>query len=201
MDPVADRLDLALEFATARPDPFDELADEFAGQDEAISPAQLHLKARETAVLAAAVRSSYALAVGDGLTHAAFHVAATFGLTGHIDLVVSSQSLSRMAETAVTRHSLSEKIRVHLGKPAEVVPSLNGPLDFIVVELEPVACHQLYESLVRLLRTGGTLVFQPWQADPDDEWLRELLDRLAGDDRFYAHMPAVESPLVAVRRR
>lgn len=189
----------AIEFARRDSDRFAELlADGVAPESHAAAL----VRSRFYAALAAATRASYILAVGDSLVHAGFHVADGFGPTGRLDLVVADPDVARNVTTAIGRHSLGEFVRVHNANAVAVVSNLNGPFDLVLADLPPDDAGPIYEHFVRLLRVGGSLAItlpEPPQAEADsaDAWLQHL----ANDERLYVHIPATQSPAVAVRRR
>lgn len=184
----------ANEFLGSAPDRFAELAPAGEGEEQAGIAARL--RARYLAALAAATRATYVLCVGDGLAHAAFHIAAGFGHTGHLDLVAADLDSVRDVPTAIARHSFEERMRLHAANAINVVPNLNGPLDLVIAEVAGLDWETLYEPLVRLVRTGGSLVLIA-PAPASDGWAT----RLAADERLYVHVPETESPILAVRRR
>jgi predicted O-methyltransferase YrrM len=191
---VTDYRSRANAFAGRVPDRFLELAPA-ADEDEQSNIAAL-LRARYLAALAAATRATYVLAVGDGLAHAAFHVAAGFGHTGHLDLVAANPDVARDVQSAIARHSFDERMRLHAANAINVVPNLNGPLDLVIADVSGLDWAALYEPLVRLVRTGGSLVLIA-PAPASDGWVA----RLAEDERLYVHVPETESPILAIRRR
>jgi hypothetical protein len=188
---VEDRKAAAIEFATRQPERFSDL---LGAHDEGWA-AQAILRARFHAAFAAATRATYVLAIGEELAHSAFHVAAGFGHTGHLDLVVADPPLGKSIAGAITRHSLDERIRLHNANPTSVVPNLNGPFDLLIVNTHSVDADSLYEHCVRLLRVGGSMTIE--LAGEPARWL----EKLATDERLYVHVPDTESPVIAVRRR
>jgi predicted O-methyltransferase YrrM len=206
------RAELAANFAAQRSGRFDDLeaaVSRFSPVDRVATdfyPA-----------FAAAVHASYVLSLGDELAFPALKVAGGFGPVGRLDLVIGDPELAKAAEGFLTPLDMVEAVRVHRGNPSQVVPGINGPYDLVLARMAPGAFLDLYEPLVRLLRTGGTLLLGPWRRPgdcvefeapgPDDgeapppEREAELLERLADDARFLTHLPDTESPLIAVRRR
>jgi predicted O-methyltransferase YrrM len=182
----------AIDFATRNTDRFADLVPQSPAENAA---AVSLVRSRFYAAFAAATRTTYVLTVGDRLVHAAFHIADGFGHTGHLDMVVSDPPLAKSVTTAISRHSLEERIRLHNANPTSVVPNLNGPFDLLIVDARPVEAAVLYEHLVRLLRVGGSMALE-LPAD-GGQWL----ERLATDERLYVHVPDTESPTIAVRTR
>lgn len=168
-------------------------------------------EARYLAAIAAAARATYVLAFSSGLGYLALHLSEVFGHTGRLDLLENDASHASIVEAAARTHGLADRINVYRGRVADVVPSLNGPFDLILLDAKLAEVAPLYDTLVRLLRTGGSLVIANAEGvhgastaeEPgrDEVRAREFLDRLAADEQVYAAFPAVPSPIIAVRRR
>lgn len=198
------RARLAADFAAQQSRRFDDLA-----EDMSKTAAVDRVAADFYVAMAAAASASYVLSLGDALAYPSLRVATGFGTVGRLDLVLSDPDLAKIAEAALRPLDLGESVRVHRGTPAQVVPGINGPYDLVMARIEPAMFLELYDYVVRLLRTGGSLLLGPWHRAGDDgdedqprpEGEAELLERLAEDSRFVAYLPATESPLIAVRRR
>jgi predicted O-methyltransferase YrrM len=147
-----------------------------------------------------------------GLGYLALHLSDVFGHTGRLDVLDNDPVHAGMVESAARDHNLSDRINVHRGAVAQVVPSLNGPFDLVLLDAHLPIVAPLYADVTRLLRAGGTLAI----ADPaavfaaaaapgadtrDATLTREFLNRLAGDDQFYSAFQSPPAPVIAVRRR
>lgn len=153
-------------------------------------------EARETAVMVAACRASYVLAIGSGLGYPALHTASVFGYTGRLDLVEASPAAAAFVEERASAHAIGDRVRVTLGAPSSVVPSLSGPYDVIVASAATVDAD-LAEDLVRLLRTGGAMLVRRAPEGSSSP----VLTRLARDARLLWHIPVAGGLAVGVKRR
>lgn len=115
---------------------------------------------REVEVLTRATHSSYVLELGAGVGQATLHIASAFGRTGRLDAVEPDPVHADLLENLVRRYALEEVVRVHRAAPTTVVSALSGPYDLIVVHEGLAALAGGYEDLVRLLRTGGSLILR-----------------------------------------
>jgi predicted O-methyltransferase YrrM len=195
-----DRAGLAADFAASQPGRFDDLLEELA----TVSTVDVVASGYYPAFVAAA-RASYVLSLGDGLVYAALRVAEGFGTVGRLDLVIRDPALATIVESGLVSHDLSEAVHIHRGLPAQIVPGINGPYDIVMADMAPAQVLDLFEPIVRLLRTGGSVVLAPWDRSSAESGEvpgeAALLQRLAEDARLLAHLPATESPLITVRRR
>ncbi|MEO9255690.1 MAG: hypothetical protein ABI305_09130 [Tepidiformaceae bacterium] len=145
---------------------------------------------RELAVLVRATRASYVLELGGGVGYSGLNITSSFGQTGRIDTIEPDPEHARLIRQNFARYSLEDRLRVHSARPVEVVPALSGPYDMIVINEGPMALDGIYEDLVRLTRTNGSIVMlrsgiQASTAGETDPFLvPPILARFAEDDRL-----------------
>ena len=181
--------DAATALTARRPGRFEPIHDEVVAhiaahgcQLEPLSPADL----RELEVLTRATHSSYVLELGAGLGEGTLHIAAAFGRTGRLDAVEADPAHADLLENLVRRYALDQVVRVHRAAPATVIRALSGPYDLLVAHEGLGALAAAYEDLVRLLRTGGSLILRipPAERIPGAAATEGgLLQRLADDPR------------------
>jgi len=138
------------------------------------------LRARELGVLVRAMHASYVLELGTGLGYVGLHIMDAFGRTGRLDTVERDPGHAGLAEANFRRFAFAERVRVHSGRATDVVPALSGPYDLITLDADPAGHIELYEHLLRLVRTSGSIIVSP---GADGEVAPALLSHLAEDDR------------------
>lgn len=180
--------ELAASLNLRRPDRFVDLC----------HPGDLPIDGRLLAALVHATRATYVLELGAGHGYGSLSIAAAFGLTGRLDAVEPSLDAVSCIEAAARDHGLSDRVKVIAAAPAAVVPGLNGPYDLVVVEQHGDGLLPVYGDLIRVMRTGGSLVL-PLVAHA--EAARPLLERLAGDERLAAYFPESLAPVLVTRLR
>jgi predicted O-methyltransferase YrrM len=145
---------------------------------------------RELAVLVRATRASYVLELGGGVGYSGLNITSSFGQTGRIDTVEPDPEHARLIRQNFARFALEDRLRVHSARAAEVVPALSGPYDMIVINEAPSAVDAIYEDLVRLTRTNGSIVILRRTIEAASPGEKEafpvppVLARLAGDNRL-----------------
>ena len=159
------------------------------------------LQSRELTVMVRATHSSYVLQIGGGNGYATLQVAATLGATGRVDVVEPDPVHVQLIEGNVERYGLRERVRIHGAAASEVIPPLSGPYDLVVGTAAWATYLPLFEDLLRLLRTGGSLYLLPRGAQGDDPGADELLGRLADDERLLTSFAPDLERVVAVRVR
>lgn len=166
---------------------------------EPLSPVDL----REVEVLTRATHSSYVLELGAGAGEATLHIAAAFGRTGRLEAVEPDSAHADLIELVVRRYALEQVVRVNRTSPTSVVPALSGPYDLIVAHEGIAALAAIYEDLVRVLRTGGSLLLRIPAAErvPGATGEGGLLQRLAQDPRMAPWFSPTLDRVLATRIR
>ncbi len=192
--------------------PWDQ-PDPFAGaRERALALAEAHsdpLKvptystARELGVLLAAFRASYVCLFSSGVGYGALHASSHFRNTGRADVVEPDPAIAEFTESLARQHALGEIVRVHLGAPAAVVPSLNGPYDAMVVDDLGPRHGEMADDIVRLTRTGGIILAQVHEpiSGESTPGHPSLAESFLTDGRLLCHIPAGAGIAVVVRRR
>ncbi|HXU22603.1 MAG TPA: class I SAM-dependent methyltransferase [Tepidiformaceae bacterium] len=181
--------EIAEQLTGRRPDRYAEVLDAMAPHRRShgcalVSPTAA--QARELAVVVRATRATYVLELGAGLGYAALHMVSAFGYTGRLDAVEGDPVHATLMEEHVRRYALEERIRVQRAAANEVVSALSGPYDLLVIHPGSGDVTLIYEDLLRLLRTNGSLVALAGSDAPASrtEGLPSFAERLADDDRI-----------------
>jgi len=141
---------------------------------------------RMLSVLVRATRATYVLEIGGGIGYSALHMTASFGQTGRLDVVEPNPVHATLIQEHARRFALAERIRVQNAAATSVVMALSGPYDLIAIHAEYVdECGSLFETLMRLLRVGGSLVVLAGRGRGADGEASLLAERLAEDPRVW----------------
>ncbi len=162
-----------------------------------------YLQAREIGMMLAALRASYVCMFSSGVGYGALHAASHFGTTGRAEVVEPDPAIAEFTEGLARQHALSEIVRVHLGAPGTVVPSLNGPYDAMVVDDLGTRHGEMAGDIVRLTRTGGAILAQLHEplATESDGAHRSLAEAFLADGRLLCHIPPGPGLAIIVRHR
>lgn len=183
IDGIAERL------TAARDDRYAEVLDGVAAHGAAHGCGMEIPSAAETrmlSVLVRATRATYVLEIGGGVGYSALHMTASFGQTGRLDVVEPNPVHATLIQEHARRFALGERIRVQNAAAASVVVALSGPYDLIAIHAEYVdECGPLFETLMRLLRVGGSLVVLAGKDGSEESEPSLLAERLAADDRVW----------------
>ncbi|MGE5594499.1 MAG: O-methyltransferase [Hyphomicrobiales bacterium] len=198
-------LDLAGDLTSRRGERFAAIRDDIAAHIASHRCASAPLSpidVREVEVLVASTRATYVLEVGAGLGEATVHMAAAFGRTGRLDAIEPDPAHGAFLESLVRRLALDSVIRVNIATPANVISALSGPYDLLVVHRDLDTLVPVYEDVIRLLRTGGSLAIRVPEAErPAASRDGGLLARMAEDPRLLPWFAPALDRVIAARVR
>ena len=132
------------------------------------------------------------LELGCALGYSVALTASAAGAERSVDAIEIDTSHAAMAEEAIARKGISERVRVFHGDSNDIVPNLPGPYD--VVFTDGGGYDDMWNDLRRLTRYGGVVVGRkPLEAEV--EKLVELLRARSGNGdegtvRVYAEVEA-----------
>jgi caffeoyl-CoA O-methyltransferase len=115
---------------------------------------------------------------------------------GHIDTCEVSEEHAEVAQRYIARSPYADRITIHLGPALETIERLGGDWDFVFIDADKENYGNYYDALLPRLAPTGLMAFDNtlWSGrvldGSDDSELtraiRELNDRLAGDERVVA---------------
>ncbi|MEX2080434.1 MAG: class I SAM-dependent methyltransferase [Dehalococcoidia bacterium] len=186
-----------------KPDHLDPISEAELARGRRTGP----LMGRKLQVLVRATRAYYILELGAALGFTGLRMLSSLGSTGRLDTIESDPAFAKEAEANFANNGFADRTRVHAASPERVVPGLNGPYDLIVLHAPIATLTTLYEDLVRLLRTGGSLFFSNL-TDANAEAAAgaegpglAFLNRLEADDRIALHISRDMDDALATRIR
>lgn len=136
------------------------------------------------------------LEVGCGLGYDAALMAEAVGPSAQVDTIEKSSLHADLAEQAISRVRLDDRVRILRGEATEVLRDMTDPYDIIFVDADWQDYPIWLEQFARLTRRGGLLIsanlfplFEEWaQYLPHKESIQEYLTALVHDDRFKTHI-------------
>lgn len=165
--------------------------------------APAYLEGRQLAVLTRSTHSTYVLELGSGLGYTSLHIASTFGATGRLDAVEIDPVHAAILDEQSRRYALNERIRVNAAAPRDVIRALSGPYDLVVITRGASGLPLMFEDIVRLVRTGGS-IFAPNLArlrHGNDADTSRFLELCAEDPRLLPSFPPQLDTMLAARVR
>ncbi len=140
--------------------------------------------------LAAAIDGKRVLEVGCGLGYSSLWLAFGSSPDGLVETIEQDRSHAEFARRHFQQEGYENRITVHQGHGAEVLPRLTGPYDLIFCDGDIDEYLVDLDHFLRLLRPGGLLVTSNLflgQHDPDLPGLEQAAayrERILGEDRL-----------------
>ncbi len=140
----------------------EELFQRLAAQTRAASDMpQMQVGAIEGRLLALLVRLSgarRALEIGTFTGCSALHIADALPAGGRLVTLDVDPATGAIAQAAFDEAGLSDRIERRLGPAAELIPTLEGPFDFVFIDADKVNYPLYWELVVPKVRPGGLIV-------------------------------------------
>lgn len=202
-------------YAAAHTTPPDELLAELAEETKATlrAPQMLTgpIEGRLLELLVHGIQARRVLELGTYSGYSSLSMAAGLQEGGHIDTCEVDEQHAEVAKRYIERSPYADRITVHLGPALETIDRLEGDFDFVFIDADKVNYMNYYEALVPRLAPTGLMAIDNtlWSGrvidDSDDSEetraIRELNDRIAGDDRVVAVQLSVRDGVTLIRRR
>ena len=130
---------------------------------------------------------------------------------GHIDTCEVSEQHAEVARRYHARSPYGDRITIHMGPALETIERLGGEWDFVFIDADKENYANYYDALLPRLAVTGLMAIDNtlWSGrvldEGDDEettrTIRELNDRVAGDERTIAVQLTVRDGVTLIRRR
>lgn len=108
--------------------------------------------------LAAGTGATRILEVGCGLGYSALWLAYGAAPDGRVESIESNAGHAELAQRHLDQEKYADRITLHLGRGAEVLPRLTGPYDLIFCDSDLDEYGAYLDHFARLLRPGGLLI-------------------------------------------
>ena len=125
---------------------------------------------------------------------------------GVLTSVDTEPEYHRVARKAFAQAGFAaNQARLILGRALDVLPRLSdGAYDLVFCDADAVAYPEYLTASMRLLRSGGIVVFNdalPRDADPAEDGARELADMIRNDDRVVPLLLPIAGGLLAAVKK
>jgi predicted O-methyltransferase YrrM len=165
---------------------------------------------RLLSLLVRAVGATRVLEVGTLFGYSGIWIARELPEGGHLDTIEIAALHADAAEHWFERAGLADKVTVHRGAGADVLPGLPGPYDAAFIDADKAGYPGYARLALERLRPGGIVIADnairrgrivEAGVSADDDGIRELHDLLAGDSGLVATtVPVGDGLAIAVKR-
>ncbi len=203
--------DYAAAHTTPPTDLLQELAEETRSTLRAPQMLTGTIEGRFLELLVHGLQAKRVLELGTYSGYSSLSMAAGLPEGGHIDTCEFDETHAEVARRYIARSPYADRITVHVGPALDTIPQLEGEFDFVFIDADKENYLNYYEALLPRLSPHGLMAIDNtlWSGrvlDAEDESdetkaIREINDRVAGDDRVVAVQLSVRDGVTLVRKK
>jgi caffeoyl-CoA O-methyltransferase len=117
-----------------------------------------HLQGALLQMLSHFIRPKRILEIGTFTGYSAICMAAGLPDGGVLHTIDIDEELEDIAAAHIAKAGLTEKIVRHIGKAADVIPTLNGPFDLVFIDADKQAYEAYYDLVFDKVPVGGCII-------------------------------------------
>jgi caffeoyl-CoA O-methyltransferase len=169
------------------------------------------IEGRFLELLVFGLQAKRVLELGTYSGYSSLSMAAGLPQGGHIDTCEADETHVEVARRYIAQSPYADRITVHLGSALDTIQQLEGEFDFVFIDADKENYLNYYEALLPRLTPHGLMAIDNtlWSGrvlDEGDESeattaIREINDRIAGDDRVVAAQLSVRDGVTLVRKK
>ena len=187
---------------------------EIARETEALGDVAVMQMAPEqgalTSLLVRAIGAASALEIGAFTGYGTVSIARGLAPGGRLIACEVSEEYAEIVRRTAERAGVAEQVEVRVGPALDTLRAMTteNSVDFAFIDADKPGYPAYYEEVVRLLRPGGVAmvdnvfrggaVLDPGADDESTRAIRELNDRIAGDERVQSAMIGVADGITLV---
>ncbi|NNC94456.1 MAG: O-methyltransferase [Chitinophagales bacterium] len=160
-----------------------------------------HVQGKFLQMISSMVKPARVLEIGTFTGYSAICFACGLQEQGEIYTIEFNEELRPMIEDQFDKAGLSDKIHLHIGDAAEVIPTLDGPFDIVYIDADKINYHRYFDLSFPLVPVGGYIISDNvlWsgkvaqaQKDKETKALDDYNKKLVND-------PRIDNVLISVR--
>lgn len=171
-----------------------------------------HLQGRAISMLSHMVNPKTVLEIGTYTGYSALCWAEGLAAGGTVHTVEVNEELEDMAQSYFDRSEHRDKIRLHIGKALDIIPSIEGPFDIVYIDADKENYSNYYHTVFDKVRSGGYIIadnvlwsgkilVQPEKMDPETRHLYEYSKMVHNDVRVANVLLPVRDGLMIARKK
>lgn len=98
------------------------------------------------------------LEVGTYTAYSAIYMAGALPAEGVIHTIDNNPYIEEIQKEYVEKAELSEKIKLHQGDAADIIPSIDLEFDMAFIDADKINYHKYYDLIMPKLKSGGLIV-------------------------------------------
>ena len=114
-----------------------------------------HLQGAVLAMMSRMMRPSHILEIGTYTGYSAICLAQGLTPDGILHTIDINEELADMCHRYWQEAGVADKIKMHVGKAAEIIPSLNEVFDLVFIDADKVSYGLYYDLVIEKVKPGG----------------------------------------------
>jgi len=114
-----------------------------------------HLQGAVLAMMSRMLRPARILEIGTYTGYSAICLAEGLADGGVLHTIDINEELADMCQRYWTEAGCADKIIMHIGKAADIIPSLNESFDLVFIDADKVGYGRYYDLVIEKVRPGG----------------------------------------------
>ncbi|MBC6696789.1 O-methyltransferase [Hymenobacter puniceus] len=173
-----------------------------------------HAQGRLLSMISHMVQPRRVLELGTFTGYAALCLAEGLAADGELHTVEFNPELESRIRRYVAEAGLTKRLHLHIGRAADVVPTLTETWDLVFIDADKINNDAYYELVLPQVRTGGFLLIDNvlWggkvldsyvvkPSDKDTHAVRAFNDKVQADERVENVFLPLRDGLLLVRKR
>lgn len=169
-----------------------------------------HFQGRLLSMISHMVRPKSILEIGTYTGYSALCFAEGLAENGHLHTIDINDELEPMIRTYISKAKFEDKITLHFGDAAKLIPEIPGPFDLVFIDADKVNYSLYYDLVFDKVNNGGIIiadnvlwsgkVIDEKNTDKDTKALVLFNDKIQKDKRVENIMLAVRDGLLVIRK-
>lgn len=117
-----------------------------------------HLQGRVLSMISHMIRPTYILEIGTFTGYSAICLAEGLAEDGHLISIDINEELSELATEFIEKAGHHSKIKLLIGKAAEIIPTLNMKFDLVFIDADKTNYSIYFDQVIDQVRPGGFIL-------------------------------------------
>ncbi len=117
-----------------------------------------HLQGQLLQLISQMIRPQKILEVGTYTGYSAICLCAGLAENGVLHTIDINEELQEMQQRYFAEANLQEKIKVHIGNAADIIPDLNETFDLVFIDADKQGYARYYDLIIDKVRLGGIIL-------------------------------------------
>lgn len=171
-----------------------------------------HYQGRVLSMLCKMIRPKNALEIGTFTGYSALCIAESLPENGLLHTIEMDDELEDFILENFQKSPFADKIRLHIGKALEIIPSLNETFDLVFMDADKREYWDYFETILPKVKQGGFIIADNtlWDGKvienvhPNDKQTIEIIrfnDLIAKDNRIERVILPIRDGLTIIRKK